>query len=204
MLGFQNCKATVETVVWLTDATMCWPMQSSLDGEGGLLIADCCNSVIRRVLANGIVATVAGVGQPGSTGDSGPATMARLNFPQSVASAGMSVGFWIVSSLQCLVWKSCLTLALLFSPQADTTNFAVRFVDQRGIIRTIAGVLGSSPSYNGDGWHATAARLSSVVGIALDLPGTGVYIVSQHARVGYLFVVFPHRSFPLSATRGTM
>ena len=56
-----------------------------MDGQGNLLIADSENHRIRRVDRDGIITTVAGTGQPGYSGDDGPATAAQLNGPYSIA-----------------------------------------------------------------------------------------------------------------------
>lgn len=51
-----------------------------------LYLADSDSSVVRSVnLSTGIIQTVAGNGQEGSTGDGGPATQARLNYPWGLA-----------------------------------------------------------------------------------------------------------------------
>jgi hypothetical protein len=50
----------------------------ALDGAGNLYICELTNR-IRKVDTNGIITTVAGTGQPGYTGDGGPATSATCN-----------------------------------------------------------------------------------------------------------------------------
>jgi hypothetical protein len=57
----------------------------SVDGAGNIYIADTGNQRIRQV-SGGTIATVAGSGQQGFGGDSGPATGAMLNSPTAVAS----------------------------------------------------------------------------------------------------------------------
>jgi hypothetical protein len=75
--------------------------------DGGYLIADTNNHAIRRVSPGGTITTVAGtLTMPGSTGDGGPATAAKLDLPTGVAATAEG-GFLI----------------------ADEGNHAIRFVD---------------------------------------------------------------------------
>jgi len=67
-----------------TSAQLAWPRGVVVDAEGGLFIADCGNSVIRRVTPDGIITTVAGNGTEGYSGDSGPTTRARLADPHGI------------------------------------------------------------------------------------------------------------------------
>jgi sugar lactone lactonase YvrE len=56
------------------------PSGVAVDSAGNLYIADAVNQRIRKV-SNGTIATVAGNGNKGFSGDGGPATSASLNFP---------------------------------------------------------------------------------------------------------------------------
>jgi hypothetical protein len=54
--------------------------------EGALYVADTKNNVVRRVdLDGGDISTIAGTGQPGFSGDGGPATKAKLREPYGLA-----------------------------------------------------------------------------------------------------------------------
>jgi uncharacterized protein (TIGR03437 family) len=68
-----------------TSAQLNGPEGVAVDSAGNLYIADFGNSRIRKV-ANGVIATVAGTGTPGFSGDNGPATSAQLAYPDGVAS----------------------------------------------------------------------------------------------------------------------
>ena len=62
------------------------PAGIAVSSSGEVYIADSENDVIRKVQLNGLVTTVAGTpGVSGSTGDGGPAVLARLMFPQKIA-----------------------------------------------------------------------------------------------------------------------
>ena len=53
----------------------------AVTADGGFLIADSGNNVVRKVSAAGMITRVAGTGTPGNSGDDGPATDAQLNTP---------------------------------------------------------------------------------------------------------------------------
>jgi uncharacterized protein (TIGR03437 family) len=67
-----------------TAALLDQPEGVAVDAAGNLYIGDSGNSVVRKV-SNGVITTVAGTGTAGFSGDSGPATGARLNSPEGVA-----------------------------------------------------------------------------------------------------------------------
>ena len=69
-----------------THAQFSWPFAVAVTGDGGLLIADKDNHVVRRVSAGGVITRVAGVtGTAGSGGDDSLATHAQLSWPFAVA-----------------------------------------------------------------------------------------------------------------------
>ena len=68
-----------------TVAQLNFPNGVAVTADGGFLIADSGNSVVRKVSAAGVITRVAGTGTPGNSGDDGPATHAQLNFPNGVA-----------------------------------------------------------------------------------------------------------------------
>lgn len=53
-------------------------------GDGGFLIADTQNNVVRRVSPTGVITRFAGIGAPGYSGDGGLATSARIRYPSCV------------------------------------------------------------------------------------------------------------------------
>ena len=115
-----------------TSAELDLPLGIAVDGSGDLFIADSRNHRIRRVLATGIITTLAGSNNFG--GDGGPATDALLFFPLSVA----------VNSLGDLYI-------------ADSRNHRIRQVNVSGTITTVAGT--GDPDFAGDGGQARAADL---------------------------------------------
>ncbi|MFM7101067.1 MAG: hypothetical protein ACKO3N_07835, partial [Verrucomicrobiota bacterium] len=67
------------------EASLHQPHEIRFDRAGNLLIADMRNHAIRRVDARTrVITTVAGTGQPGYSGDGGPAAQAQLRQPHSL------------------------------------------------------------------------------------------------------------------------
>jgi RHS repeat-associated protein len=93
------------------------------------------------------IATFAGIGPSGFSGDGGPASAAMLNSPQGLA-VGADGSLYI----------------------ADYLGNRIRRVQPDGIITTVAGTAASG--YSGDGGPATAAVLNSPSGIAVGPDGT--------------------------------
>ncbi len=61
------------------------PVGVSTTFDGGFLIGDSLNGRVRKVSANGTIATVAGSGERGYAGDGAPALLARLRSPSAAA-----------------------------------------------------------------------------------------------------------------------
>jgi len=64
------------------------PRAIAVDSKGNLYICERNGHALRVVDANGRIRTVAGTGEPGASGDDGPAREARLNGPKSIAMDG--------------------------------------------------------------------------------------------------------------------
>jgi uncharacterized repeat protein (TIGR01451 family) len=93
-----------------------------------------------------LIATVAGNGIAGYSGDGGPATSAQLYYPEGVA-ADVSGNLYI----------------------ADSDNNVVRQVSATGVITTVAG--NGTGGYSGDGGPAASAELHYPSGVAVDESG---------------------------------
>ena len=122
-------------------------MGIAIDGAGNVYVADRDASVVRKIFANGTIATVAGTGTPGYGGDSGVATGAQLSGPLGVA-VDAAGNLYI----------------------ADTGNEAVRKVSPGGTISTVAGTAGTR-GYAGDGGPARNALLDGPESVAMDAAG---------------------------------
>lgn len=69
-----------------TSALMNGPMDMGWGPDGRLYVAEKYNHVVRAIdLGTGAIATVAGTGVPGFSGDGGPATQAQLDSPHGIA-----------------------------------------------------------------------------------------------------------------------
>jgi len=133
------------------------PTACTLDSAGNLYIADTWNHRIRRVDATGAIATVAGAGVAGGSGDEGPATAALLSAPQGVA-ADDNGNIYI----------------------SDTGNSRIRLVTPDGVIHTIAG---ATAGFAGDGGPALSARMDAPGGILLDGAGDLYFADTNNNRV---------------------
>ena len=122
------------------------PHGVAVGDSGNLYIADTWNHQIHRVDASGIVATVAGTGEFGYSGDGGPAVAAQLIRPWDVSADGQG-NIYI----------------------ADTRNHVVRRVDASGTITTVAGT--GEMGYSGDGGSAVEAQLDTPRGVEVDSDG---------------------------------
>jgi uncharacterized protein (TIGR03437 family) len=100
--------------------------------------------------AAGTISSFAGNGFPGFAGDGGPAPLAALFQPVSVA-ADYAGNIYV----------------------ADQLNHRIRKVDSRGVITTVAGK--GTSGFSGDGGPAIAAQLNTPTGIAVD-PSGNLYI----------------------------
>jgi Bacterial Ig-like domain (group 3)/MBG domain (YGX type)/NHL repeat len=135
-----------------TSALLDSPEGIALDAAGNLYIADSGNHRIREVTA-GVIATIAGTGTCGYSGDGGPAAAAALCLPTAVA-VDSTGGVYI----------------------ADTNNYRIRKIAGT-TISTVAG--NGAQSFSGDGGQATAAGLDSPFGVAVD-SGFNIYIADTY------------------------
>ena len=135
-----------------TSARVGTPYGVAVDGQRNVYISDRYNNRVRKVSPGGTITTFAGTGAygSGSFGDGGPATSAQLRNPYGVAVDGQG-NVYI----------------------ADHGHSRVRKVNPGGTITTFAGT--GVPGFSGDGGRATAAKLISPRGLAVDGRGN-VYI----------------------------
>jgi uncharacterized protein (TIGR03437 family) len=133
------------------------PSACTLDSAGDLYIADTWNHRIRRVDINGFIATVAGAGVAGYSGDEGPATAALLDAPAGVA-VDDNGNIYI----------------------SDTGNSVIRQVTTDGAIHTIAG---TTAGFAGDGGPALSAAINAPSGILLDGAGDLYFADTDNNRI---------------------
>jgi len=100
------------------------------------------------------IATVAGNGTAGYSGDNGPATSAQLGFPWGIA-LDASGNFYF----------------------ADNSTNHIRKVSTNGTITTVAGT--GTAGYSGDNGPATSAEVNGPTGVAVDASGN-LYIADSY------------------------
>jgi RHS repeat-associated protein len=156
-----------------TGAGLSFPAGLASDAAGNVYIADLASNRIQEIAASshaqwgqamtaGDVYTVAGsaTGQPGSSGDGGPAAAALLTGPSAVAAD--SAGNLFIADANGTVIREIAA--------ASGTQWGI--VMTAGDIYTIAGGGTASP---GDGGPATAAALGQVLGITAS-PAGDIYL----------------------------
>jgi uncharacterized protein (TIGR03437 family) len=136
------------------------PAGIAVDSQGNVYIADLNRNVVRKIGVGGGIATVAGNGNAGFSGDGGPASSALLNSPRAVA-VDAAGNVYI----------------------ADTGNFRIRIVTPNGQISTLAG--NGIPGFSGDAGPAASAQIGGVISLAVDASGN-VYF-SDGTRVRKIF-----------------
>jgi sugar lactone lactonase YvrE len=140
-----------------TSAKLTIPNGVAVDSSGNIYIADTGNNVIREV-SSGVIATVAGSGTSGYSGDNGAATSAKLSIPYGVA---------VDSSGNIYI--------------ADTGNNVIREITaSSGDITTVVG--NGTSGYSGDDGATTSAELNSPYGTAVDSSGN-IYIADSGNNV---------------------
>ena len=132
-----------------TKASISYVESIAFDASGNTFIADLGNNVVRMVdKSTGVITSVAGTGRFGNSGDGGPATLADLGYPTSIA-FDTSGNLYIVSGPYGVVRMVTMST---------------------GIISTVAGsnIYGYGNANIGDGGPATSAYLGFPYSIAID------------------------------------
>jgi len=127
------------------------PLAVAVDRFGSLYVIE-NGAILRRIMPTGIVATVAGSGETGYSGDGQPAAGARFRNARGLALDAAGNVY-----------------------VADSGNHRVRKIDMAGIITTVAGT--GVAGYNGDNRQATTAQLNFPEGIAVD--SAGILYISE-------------------------
>ena len=87
---------------------------------GNIYICDSCNNVIRMIAKiTGIITTVAGTRRSGYTGDGGPAVLAMLSAPVSIAIDASSGMMYIADNSNNVVRSVILTLDVTSRPSTS-------------------------------------------------------------------------------------
>ena len=131
----------------------------ALDGEGTLFIAERAAHRVRRIGPDGIVTTMAGTGNAGSTGDGGAATNAQLNQPIDVD---------VDAFANVLI--------------AELGGNRIRRVSGQSSVAAIHTLAGTGePGMAGDGGAAVSAQLHGPQAVAVDTDGN-VFVADWNNR----------------------
>jgi hypothetical protein len=131
------------------------------DRNGDLLIPEADGQRIRKVdHVTNVITTIAGTGQPGYSGDGGPATQAQINHPVDISVADDNTIYF-----------------------TDVWNHCVRKIDPSGTISTVVGTCHFTPTgdpgeFSGDGGPPLEAQLYKPYGI--DLVGNKLYVSDSY------------------------
>ena len=134
-------------------------------GQGNLYFWDAGNLRIRKVDTDGIITTVAGTGERGSSPDGTPASEASLGDPTDHGPIGLD-----------------------FDPAGrlhitDLGNSRIWMIDGEGRLRAVAG--SGESAYSGDGGPATEAGLNAPLDIAFGPDGSLYIATHTHASEGH-------------------
>jgi streptogramin lyase len=130
-----------------TNAQLNFPTGVVLGPDQCLYICDTSNHRVRKVNREGLISTVAGTGEPGWSGDHGPASAAKLNEPYEARFDREGNLFWV-----------------------ERVSATVRRMDHKtGVITTIAG--SGTAGFSGDNGPATQAKLAEPHSIGFDKQG---------------------------------
>jgi sugar lactone lactonase YvrE len=172
-------------------AIMNSPLAIATDSQGNLYIADTFNNAIRKVDTRGIITTVAGTGEWGSSGDGGAATNAKMGSPSGVAVDSQG-RIYIADTDNDRIRRvsasgTITTFALVSRPAgiavdgndnlyvAEQLIHRVKKITPSGSISNFAGT--GTRGFSGDGGSATAAALAIPKGIAAF--GGNIYIADS-------------------------
>ena len=142
------------------EANLREPYEIRFDRAGNLYFVDMPSHVVRRVTPGGRIDTIAGTGEPGFSGDGGPASHARFRQPHSVEIAPDGAVF-----------------------VADIGNHRIRRIDPAtGLVETFAGT--GEPAPATDGAHVARTPLQGPRTLAFDARGD-LYLTLREGNAVY-------------------
>jgi uncharacterized protein (TIGR03437 family) len=153
-----------------TAALLMGPRNLAIDPAGNLYISEFDGHRVRRVAPDGTIATVAGTGIAGFSGDGGPATAAQLAFPAGLGIDGAG-NLYIVDSANVRI-RQVLASAGTIGTVCNQQTFGMPNIQLSGLAANAAGNLYIPESGNSFVWQLTpAGALTRVAGA----PGSGAY-----------------------------
>jgi sugar lactone lactonase YvrE len=171
--SFQNCAFSGDGGL-ATSAQLCNPAQLAFDKAGGLYVADFGSARVRRISPEGIIATVAGSGQPVPVGLTGGAISYSPADPFSTGDGGPAIHATF-DRIGGAIFDAAGNLYV-----SNSGGNRVRKIASDGTIGTYAGT--GQAGYSGDGGPASEATLFGAGPLALD-PSGGLYVITGDSRV---------------------
>lgn len=130
-----------------TSASFVALLSVALAPNGDLYVGDGVGRIRRIAVDSGMITTIAGTGQPGFSGDGGPARLARIGSPSAI----------------CFDQSGTLYFC-------DVAYHVIRKIDRSGIITTVVGC--GEAGFAPDGCAAPGATVDSPMGLAISSRGT--------------------------------
>jgi sugar lactone lactonase YvrE len=146
VVGCNEPGASTADGVLATSARVSAPNGAAFDQAGNLYFADRDDNRVAKVSPSGVLTTIVGTGQAGSSPNGALARAAQISHPTAI------------------VFDRAGNLFI-----ADFNGNRVRKVDTKGVITTVVGT--GRSGHSGDGGPATAADLTSPAGLAIDSAG---------------------------------
>ena len=170
------------------------PASVAADSAGNVFVSDDYFHQVFQISASGTIAVYAGNGQPGFSGDNGPAIAAQLNTPGSLAVDAAGNLYISDTGNSCIrkvtpsgtittfasVGVSGLALDASGNMYVSTGNTIGR-LNSNGKVTTIAGT--GKAGYGGDGSAAATALLSGPQGLRVDAAGNIYFADEQNQRI---------------------
>ena len=187
------------------------PHGVAVDKYGNLYVVDEYNYRIRKVDTMGIITTFAGNGASGYTGDNGPATTAELEDLNNITADTLGNIYFSTSgrirkvdltgTITTFAGNGIVGASGDGGPAtsaslsvngiiadingnifvADYYNYAVRVINNAGIINKLAG--NYTIGFSGDGGFANLAQLAGPIGVAVDSSGSLYIVDNSNSRI---------------------
>jgi uncharacterized protein (TIGR03437 family) len=184
------------------------PSAVAVDPYGAIVIADTGNNRVRRVTSDGVIDTIAGTGKANFSGDGGPAYLAGLNAPDSVAVgadgttyvadegnqrirrifADGGIDSLMASGLTPIFFQSPIRLAVDANQQlfiSDSPDARIQVMGSACQLNPVAGT--GIPGFAGDGGLATGAQVNGPSSLAPDTSGDVYFADSNNNRIRRLY-----------------
>jgi len=160
-----------------TAAQLYSPASIAVDSSGNWYIADTSNNRIRMVTPEGIIATIAGTGTAGASGDNGPAAAAELNSPHGIAIDG-SNNLYIADSGNNEV-REITPAGAIMSISSQLNNPVSVAVDSQGLVYIADSGNNRIVQVTAAGTANTFAKIDGPLAVAVDASGNLVVADSK-------------------------